>query len=292
MNTPGFMLVLSGTQDLFPLMDEVFSPIVRQFKKINVREFKSRDETQECIMKPLQKIGIRNLEEIFDFETLRDVNEVHDLSGGRPYEIQLICHILFRRVQARQAKTMKLNLSVLEDVRRELETCQNMSTRPILSTIRNLGKRELRALNLLCTCDGNGTFDQIWQMEYVFNGESRWTRQILEQELGNYVTQGVIIPKEDKLTFAGDDFDRVYVKYFAKEQDIPVYIRDVPLELALYFGVQALVERLKGVGSFRGVYAAREEIDIGKLAEDLGRATAEGDFFSTAPPSQRTFTSS
>ena len=58
MNTPGLMLVLIGTPDLFPLMDEVFSPIVRQFKKINVREFKDRDETKECIERPLQKIGI------------------------------------------------------------------------------------------------------------------------------------------------------------------------------------------------------------------------------------------
>jgi AAA+ ATPase superfamily predicted ATPase len=34
MNLSGYMLVLTGTPDLFPVMDDVFSPIVRQFKKI------------------------------------------------------------------------------------------------------------------------------------------------------------------------------------------------------------------------------------------------------------------
>jgi len=38
MNMPGFMLVFAGTDELFPLMDEVFSPIIRQFKKIVIRE--------------------------------------------------------------------------------------------------------------------------------------------------------------------------------------------------------------------------------------------------------------
>ena len=38
MNITGYMLVMTGTLDLFPLMNEVFSPIGRRFKKINVGE--------------------------------------------------------------------------------------------------------------------------------------------------------------------------------------------------------------------------------------------------------------
>jgi Cdc6-like AAA superfamily ATPase len=69
MNTPGFMLVLTGTPDLFPVMDDVFSPIVRQFKKINVGKFEDEKETEDCIKKPLKNIGIINPAEIFDFKT-------------------------------------------------------------------------------------------------------------------------------------------------------------------------------------------------------------------------------
>lgn len=73
----------------------------------------------------MDKIGLIP-EDVFDFETYIEVNEIHDLSGGRPYEVQLICHMMFRRIQEKRAKKMKLDLSILEDVRKELETSQDI----------------------------------------------------------------------------------------------------------------------------------------------------------------------
>lgn len=46
MNIPGYMLILIGTPALFPVMDDVFSPIVRQFKKINIGPFRGQEDTQ------------------------------------------------------------------------------------------------------------------------------------------------------------------------------------------------------------------------------------------------------
>lgn len=60
MNIPGYMLVLTGTLDLFPIMDDVFSPIVRQFKKITVKEFSEKKDTAECVRSPLQIGGGSN----------------------------------------------------------------------------------------------------------------------------------------------------------------------------------------------------------------------------------------
>ncbi len=59
----------------------MFSPIVRQFKKIDIGEFRRVEDTRDCIRKPLEKLGMQP-EEIFDFETYRDVAEIHNLSGG------------------------------------------------------------------------------------------------------------------------------------------------------------------------------------------------------------------
>ena len=217
MNTPGYMLIFTGTPDLFPVMDDVFSPIIRQFKKINVNAFKEKEETEECIRKPLEKIGIKP-EKIFDFETYIDVldNEIHDLSGGRPYEIQLICHMLFRRVQEKRARKMELNLSVLEDVRKELETSQDITTRPILKKVRNLKENQLSALNLLCTCDGHVTFEQIWIMEYIFNVEKFWTKDTLNKELQYFINEGNLKSEDNIIKFVGDDFDNIYKKYFSR----------------------------------------------------------------------------
>ncbi len=74
---------------------------------------------------------------------------------------------------------MKLDLSVLEEVRRELETSQDISARPLLTKIRNLTNRHLAGLKLLCACDGHADIEQIWALEFIFNGTSKWTRESL-----------------------------------------------------------------------------------------------------------------
>jgi len=230
MSTPGFMLIMTGTPDLFPVMDDVFSPIVRQFKKITVSAFTRVDDTRACIRKPLEKLGIVP-EQIFDFETYRDVGDIHDLSGGRPYEIQLICHMLFRRIELKRAEKMKLDFSVLEDVRSELETYQDVTSRPILRRIRNLSKKQLIALSILCSCEGHATFDQVWALEFIFNTELSWTKDKLKDELEMYVNEGVLNIKNELISFAGDDFDKIYAKYYAREQEVTLNFSPYPLEV-------------------------------------------------------------
>jgi len=225
MNTPGFMLVMTGTPDLFPVMDEVFSPIVRQFKKIPVGEFRDLDDTRECITKPLEKLGITP----WDIINIEDVIDIHNLSGGRPYEIQLICHTLFRHVQDKRAKKMKLNFSVLDEVRKELETLQDITSRPILTKVRNLNGRQLAAMSILCFCDGRATFDQLWSIEYIFNGESSWTKNDLESMLNLLVDEGILKLEDGIISFTGDDFDKIYAKYFATEENIKLDFSQVSI---------------------------------------------------------------
>lgn len=254
MNLPGYMLVFTGTPDLFPVIDEIFSPIIRQFKKINIVEFESKEETKQCIRKPLEKLGIL-AEEIFDIETYRDVAEIHDLSGGRPYEIQLICHFLFKMLQNQQATKMNLNLSVLEEVRRELENSQDISIRQILSKVRNLNKKQLQALSLLTKCCRKASFEQIWCIEYLFHGESNWTKDSLEKEYQYLLNEKIIkLHNEEKhIDFNGDDFDRIYVKYLAREQKVSLVLSNRPLGFLIDREIDLLrkdIEGLKQIGLF------------------------------------------
>ncbi|MEH2318151.1 ATP-binding protein [Nostoc sp.] len=248
MNLPGYMLVFTGTPDLFPVIDQIFSPIIRQFKKVNLVEFETKEETNDCIRKPLEKLGII-LEEIFDIETYRDVSEIHDLSGGRPYEIQLICHFLFRRIQNKQATRMKLNLSVLEEIRRELENFQDISTRPVLSKIRNLNKQQLQALKLLTASCKNANFEQLWTIEYLFNGEINWSKNVLEQEY-QYLLKESIIKLHNQgieIDFNGDDFDKIYAKYLAREGKVSLSLSNRPLELLIHIKIDFLKKDIEGL---------------------------------------------
>ena len=58
MTVSGFMFILTGTADLFPVMDDVFSPMVRQFKKVVVGPFRTFRELVDSIITPLQRLGL------------------------------------------------------------------------------------------------------------------------------------------------------------------------------------------------------------------------------------------
>jgi hypothetical protein len=229
MNTPGFMLVFAGTDELFPLMDEVFSPIIRQFKKIVIREFIDVDDTRECIKRPLEALREAEPDKYFDFKA-GAVREIHDLTGGRPYEIQLLCHIMFRRVQEKRAKQMALGVAVLDDVRRELESAQSLSDRPILTAVGRLTKDELAALRVLVRSCGRASFDDAWNIEYIANGNERWTRQKLEENYNRLISLGILRKTEDKIEFNGDEFDKIYTKYLSLPKRQRVSVTEIPLD--------------------------------------------------------------
>lgn len=271
MNTSGYMLVLTGTPALFPVMDEVFSPIVRQFKKINIRPFDDEDETKTCIIKPLEKLGIKHVSEILDFETYYDISEIHNLSSGRPYEIQLICHFLFRRIQQNRAKRMELTLDVLDDVLTELHAAHDVSTRGMLSSVRELDKKQLTALGLLCRCDGRASLDQLWFAEYVTHGNSRWTRTDLEHHLAAMIEMKIVTVEDGTIRFLGDDFDRVYCKYLARKYGVHLSIADIPYEVALAIGIdESARQHAKDLQIFPHILSfGAEEVNLRSVAESL-----------------------
>ncbi len=278
MNTPGFLIVLTGTPDLFPVMDDVFSPIVRQFKKIEVGSFRRRSDTEECIRRPLEKIKL-DPADLFDFDDVHGVAEIHDLSGGRPYEIQLICHMLFRRVQAGRAGKMKLDLSVLEDVRRELETSQDTSARPILRSVRALGRRHLEALGALCRSVRIASFEDVWKWEYAFSGNTEWTKDELHSAFEALIRAGILAEREGTIHFEGDEFDRIFVKYFAREQKVMVQVAEIPPEIWWIVRTEKKFEEVEGVEALSGIVGGDESMDLEALARKMCDADNEEDVF-------------
>lgn len=279
MNTPGYMLVLTGTPDLFPQIDEVFSPIVRQFQKIQVGRFENKDETRDCIRKPLEKIGVTDVEEIFDFETYNDVREIHDLTGGRPYEVQFLCHVLFRRVQEKRAKKMTLDLSVLEDVRIELESTQDVTARPILTKIRGLDRDGLSALGLFCECDGHSTLEQAWAIDHIFNKDTTWTKERLEEFLWALKNEGIVDVQEGVVKFRGDDFDKIYTKYYAREKKINIHFLNAHMDLLFHFKLMTIFERIDGLGFFTTIMLTPLSEPVEVIATRMGSVEDGGDVF-------------
>ena len=214
MQLEGYMVVMAATPNLFPLLDDVFSPIIRQLKRISIQEFKSSDDSRKCIERPLTQVGL-DPSRVLGAETY---DEIHHLSGGRPYEINLICHVLFRRYQENPRKPMSLNATVLEDIRSELDKSQDLSHRMVLQTIRDLSKSDLQAFSLLCRANSSLTLEQLTCIERIFFQESRFTTEELSQVFSNLVSKEVLgTDSHCRIVFLGDEFERIYTKYFAKE---------------------------------------------------------------------------
>lgn len=228
-NENGFMLVITGTPALFPMMDEVFSPIIRSFKKIEVRPFDRQQDTQDCIWRPLLALDL-DPHKIIDFSTIREVRAIHDVSGGRPYEIQLLCHMLFRRVQEGLSERMTLSLSVLEDVRRELEKAHEPASRPVLTNVARISADQFRALRVLFRSGRDVSVNQAWAAEFILRRSTTWTYDLLRDEANRLIDLGFVSEEPDgKLRFSGDEFDKLYLKYFARERGIPLSFPTYPV---------------------------------------------------------------
>lgn len=228
MNVPGYMLVITGTPELFPVMDDVFSPIVRQFKKITLSGFRSVNETELCIKKPLENLGIK-YDDVVDDDDLNRF-EIHELCSGRPYEINLICHAMFRRLQSKRAAKLALDFAVIEDVRRELETSQDISTRPIIQKVSHFDNDQLEALSLLTVAEGHATLSEVFKLQHVFPlGSTRLTLAELSRHLDYFTNIGILRLQGGTIFFEGDDFDRIYLKYFSREKGVSLNIISLPV---------------------------------------------------------------
>lgn len=240
MNKTNYMLVFTGTNELFPVIDDIFSPIVRQFKKISVDEFKDLRETESCVSKPLIDINLEPAD-IFNHHTYR---ELHNISEGKPYEIQLICHNMFKNMQEGKEDQMILNHSVLEDVRQQLESSQNLDTRPRLFDIKSLDKEELKSLNYLCKSLKKESSQEIINLEYVCFGNSRVTSTSLKESYKKFIDKEILVIDKDSnnLNFFGDDFDKIYTKYYARERGVKFEFNNHALFFNFFISVNTFLD--------------------------------------------------
>ena len=283
MNTQGYMLIFTGTPDLFPAIDEIFSPIIRQFKKINIDIFENEDETKDCIRKPLEKANI-NPDDVFNFNNYQKIEDIHNLAGRRPYEVQLICHILFRRIQQKRAQIMELNLSVLEELRKELETSQDVTTRPILQKVLRLNKSKFKALELVCISDKRENFDQVWAREYIFNGNRNWDKDTLHDQLQYFLKQDILEIVNDKIRFPGDDFDKIYTKYLAHEHKVRLFFINLPIDFEWFIRLNSFVlNRHKFLEKTHIFPFSGEEYKIKNVISKLHSKCSNKDVFSETP---------
>lgn len=228
MNLDGYMIVFAGTENLFPVMDDVFSPIIRQFKLIDIKPFDLITATQQCIVTPLEKIGMEELWDMSLFSS--NLWDIHQLTMGKPYEIQLVCHFIFRRIQRKKQKRFILNIDVLNDVLYELRQGKNIHDSSVIQSIVQLNKKELKLFSILNRCSGHGTLEDIWFCEYVVNGDAT-SKEELSNALNDFVRMKLLSIENDKIFFPASEFEMIYCKYFIKQKKLMSFYGLMPANL-------------------------------------------------------------
>lgn len=106
-------LVLAGTEAVFPALSEVFSPIPRQFHRVDVKPFARWSDTMELVVRPIPKELLETVA-----PKVGVLQELHDLCSGAPDEIQLYCHHMYRSVEDGSSERMNLSPQVFREVLR------------------------------------------------------------------------------------------------------------------------------------------------------------------------------
>lgn len=214
----GFNLVLSGTEGLFDRTDDVFSPMSRSFKRISLEPFEEPEKTRECIEKPLSKEEIEDLDD-------QCIGEIHRITGGSPYEINLVAHHMYKKYQEGGSE-IALTPEVLDNVAEELDRIRQSGHHKISDEIKRMMPNKLQVLISLLEFpnvpkDWLVEFSLLDQVETLEPDTLSSSKNVKRHIVEDLVEQGIIEEgEEENLAFAGSAFDRAYLKYYAAAQDV------------------------------------------------------------------------
>jgi len=211
MEVDGYILVFSGTEKMFSSISNVFSPIPRFFKRIDVENFKEFKEVEEALLKPLDD----EEKAAFDNSCIADV---YGITNGSPYEINLIAHYMYRRWKEGKSPKIQLSSEVLDDVLNELERLRKGGHYEIANKIKRYWVDYLKVLISLLEFP---RVSQEWLIEYnlldkieTIQLKDVYAERSILRDYIEYLKKDELIREEDgKLLFKGDTFDILYLKY-------------------------------------------------------------------------------
>jgi len=214
----GYILVFSGEENMWPPLSDVFSPLPTFFKRINVENFENVKETEECLLKPLAD----KEKGAFDQAC---IGEIHAITNGTPYEINLIAHNMYRRWKDGKNPKIALSSEVLDDVLKEIERLRKSGRYKIANKMRGYG---MDLLKILISFLEFPNASRKWLAEFMLleeidTGQPKdiYRKKSMMRSSIEQLRKDHVLSEEDaKLRFKGGQFDLLYLKYLCASKGI------------------------------------------------------------------------
>jgi tetratricopeptide (TPR) repeat protein len=238
-NLQNIVFVFAGTEVMFEALDDVFSPIPRQFEKFNIDNFSNLAETRDCVYKPLESLGVRR-HEIEQYISYSMLNELHERTGGNPYHLKLLLHYIFNNFVENKGKadnSFAIDTNILSKVFRNISQATKVENRDIIRKLDNCNDDELKAIGLLFQYNGL-TLKEAAEIKNEFRRSTEGSFRdaidhIVEQlkkidhheifsvgDCVRYEKMNIAYENADKckLLFLGDHLDILFLDYFLQEK--------------------------------------------------------------------------
>lgn len=243
----GCLVGLAATPQLFPDLSNTYSPIIRQFKSIEVGPFVESSQVSSCVEERLrllaEDLDVSDsdnwLSQVTGWGSANSdkrqfVQEVLDVTGGHPHQVQLICHLAFRRFQLGESDHMWISLEVVNEMIEEIGLTEDAGSRSVPRALIELSERERGELDLLARCSGKATVEQLAVAAAIADPAGSWSAAAAQKRVDRLRDAGVLTVSSDgTVTFAGDSLDRAYCRLFARLRRERLVISSLTFDLHL-----------------------------------------------------------
>lgn len=207
----GYVLVFCGAENMVSSLSDIISPVPAFFKRINVESFKNVKETEECLLKPLADTEKRAFDQAC-------IGEIHAITNGAPYEINLIAHYMYREWKKGKNPKIALSPGVWGDVLREMEGFRKAGHYEIADKMRGYGEDLLKILVSLLEFPNASKkwlaeFVLLEEMDTVQPKDIHRKKSTVRGSIDRLKKDHVISEEDARLRFKGGPFDLLYLKY-------------------------------------------------------------------------------
>jgi tetratricopeptide (TPR) repeat protein len=211
---PGIGVVFSGEPALNQMFTDRAAPFYLQGRVVPVGNFTTKADVAECVLLPLSQ-GERPL------VSPMTVDHLTRLSHGKPNQIRLLCHSIYRRYERRDQDDLRITIEALDDVLDTIEAsyAEEQGLRERVDAIRRLRSADLEVL-YLATRYPAWRVEDIIALDEAFRGErvsplaaARRAEQ-LRVRCERFVSMGLLEGGKDRYVLVGGEFVYLYLRFW------------------------------------------------------------------------------